>query len=80
MINSTNGLPKDFLHKTRQYISSSSQINKFVMARESQDRRKGTDSALPYITEEGLVMVDRRENIERRTVQRLHQHCESLRH
>ena len=42
----------------------------FIVRRDSRDRRSTSYSAPPYFTEEGMVMVDRREGRDRRTSQR----------
>lgn len=39
----------------------------FMVARSGTDRRKAGRGAPPYLTEDGLVLVDRRESGERRT-------------
>lgn len=52
----------------------------FMMTRELNDRRVTVHTALPYITEEGLVLVDRRECGERRMAHRQYQASEPLQH
>ena len=46
--------------------SQKKQSNPFLLVRELFDRRISLFSDLPYMTEEGLVMVDRRDYSERR--------------
>lgn len=40
---------------------------KFIAHRNNFDRRSGTESVLPYMTDEGMVLIDRREAPDRRT-------------
>lgn len=42
--------------------------NELVVPRGREDRRKARNAAPPYLTEEGLVLVDRREGRDRRAV------------
>ncbi|HEY8025776.1 MAG TPA: hypothetical protein VIF60_14500 [Burkholderiaceae bacterium] len=39
----------------------------FVVSRKTQDRRSGRQLAPPYMTEEGMVLFDRRAGEDRRT-------------
>jgi hypothetical protein len=47
-------------------------ISNYKVERSLQDRRVMRNCDLPYITEEGLVLIDRREHTERRSVQCTH--------
>lgn len=42
-------------------MTQNSQASRLTMLRGLEDRRTATQSELPYITEEGLVLIDRRE-------------------
>lgn len=42
----------------------------FFMPREMADRRVSTKAELPYMTEEGLILFDRREGSDRRVTPR----------
>jgi hypothetical protein len=47
-------------------MSDNSPKEGMLIPRAEQDRRKSKSESLPYFTEEGMVMVDRREGGERR--------------
>ena len=47
-------------------MSQQEKASQFFVARSAEDRRSGERVEPPYFTEEGLVMVDRRENSDRR--------------
>jgi hypothetical protein len=44
--------------------------NALFMPRETADRRVSVKAELPYLTEEGLILFDRREGGDRRAAQR----------
>jgi hypothetical protein len=50
-------------------MTQNSQASRLTMLRGLEDRRMATLSELPYITEEGLVLIDRREPDDRRAEQ-----------
>lgn len=50
----------------------SANINNYEVERSLKERRVMLNCGLPYITEEGLVLIDRREHTERRSVQCRH--------
>ena len=50
-------------------MTQNSQASRLTMLRGLEDRRTATQSELPYITEEGLVLIDRREPDDRRAEQ-----------
>lgn len=49
-----------------QEIQQQNHTQEFIVARQPFDRRQTRTAAPPYLTEEGLVLVDRREGRDRR--------------
>lgn len=47
-------------------MSEKSSEEKVLLPRIEQDRRQTKSESLPYLTEEGMIMVDRREGGDRR--------------
>lgn len=54
--------PNSVMSVARQLTAQDSGSGNFTMARGFKDRRTGSRHDLPYITEEGLVLIDRRES------------------
>jgi hypothetical protein len=54
------------------FVPSRSLVHNYWIVRTTQDRRGTSNTSLPYITQEGLVLVDRREYKERRIESRKH--------
>ena len=46
------------------------ELERFYVQRTGMDRRSSQSGQAPYLTEEGMVLVDRRENGDRRKDQR----------
>ncbi len=51
-------------------MTTNNLTNAFFMPREMADRRVSTKAELPYLTEEGLILFDRREGKDRRAAPR----------
>jgi hypothetical protein len=47
-------------------MSLNTPANQFMLKRSVSDRRKATHAKPPYMTEEGLVLIDRRDKVDRR--------------
>jgi hypothetical protein len=47
-------------------MSQDAPVNQFILKRSASDRRKATHAKPPYMTEEGLVLIDRRDKVDRR--------------
>ena len=58
----TTDRPNSVLSVARQLMTQNCQSSNFTMIDEFKDRRTEAPRDLPYITEEGLVLIDRRES------------------
>lgn len=66
MPRSTNVVPYGSTEVCVPIFSPMNSVSNSRIVRSVEDRRSTITYLLPYITEEGLVLIDRREHIERR--------------